>query len=34
MSEAVLGTPFKDKRSIGAARGDFSETFFKQLNTG
>lgn len=30
-SKGVLGTPFKSQQSIGAARGDFSEAFFKQL---
>lgn len=29
-SKGVLGTPFKTKHAVGAARGDFSETFFKQ----
>ncbi|HWK50010.1 MAG TPA: nuclear transport factor 2 family protein [Steroidobacter sp.] len=33
-SKGVLGAPFKGKHSIGSTRGDFSETFFKQLNTG
>ncbi|GFE90688.1 hypothetical protein GCM10011488_56420 [Steroidobacter agaridevorans] len=33
-SKGLMGTPFKTKHSVGAARGDFSETFFKQLNTG
>lgn len=33
-SKGVLGAPFKTKHSVGATRGDLSETFFKLLNTG
>lgn len=32
-SRGVLGTPFKTKHSVGAARGDYSEAFFKLLSS-
>jgi hypothetical protein len=30
-SKGLMGAPFKTKHSVGAARGDFSVEFFKQL---